>query len=235
MKTIIIIPTFNEKDNVEPLVERIFALDCPGLEILFIDDNSPDGTAEKIKALQNRHPIHLIQRPGKLGLGSAYLTGFQKAFELDADYIIEMDADLSHNPEDVPRLIQACADGADLAIGSRKIAGGKIEGWNWRRKLMSNGAMFFSRLILGLKTKDVTAGFRCFKKSILEKIDLKKIKSNGYAFQEEVLFRVERTGGKVAEVPVTFPDRKRGQSKLNKKDIIEFFLVMLKLKFQQFF
>ncbi|PIT88076.1 MAG: dolichyl-phosphate beta-D-mannosyltransferase [Candidatus Magasanikbacteria bacterium CG10_big_fil_rev_8_21_14_0_10_36_32] len=235
MKTIIIIPTYNEKNNVESLVEQIFSLNISGLEILFIDDNSPDGTADTIKKMQIKHPIHLIQRPKKLGIGSAYLIGFQKAFEMDADYIIEMDADLSHNPKDIPLLITTCANGADLTIGSRKIAGGKIEGWNLKRKLMSNGAMFFARLILNLKTKDVTAGFRCFKKSTLEKIDLKKIKSNGYAFQEEILFKVERTGNKVVEVPVNFPNRKHDQSKLNKKDIIEFFIVMLKLKFQQFF
>ena len=166
-----------------------------------------------------------------MGLGSAYITGFTRAIELGAEYIFEMDADLSHDPDDIGKLLSACQNGADLTIGSRKIPGGKIEGWNWRRKLMSNGAMWFSRLILGLEAKDVTAGFRCFKKNTLEKIELDGIKSNGYAFQEELLYRTQKSGFKIVEVPVVFRDRTKGKSKLNRKDIIEFFLVMLKLKF----
>lgn len=235
MKIIIVIPTYNEKNNVEPLVERIFALKLAKLEIIFVDDNSPDGTADKIRELQNKYPVRLIQRSKKLGLGSAFIAGFQQALDRGADYVIQMDADLSHLPEDIPRLINACRAGADLAIGSRKIAGGRIEGWNQRRHLMSNGAMWSARLFLGLKTKDVTAGFRCFKKQALEKINLKKIKSNGYAFQEEVLFRVERAGCKTTEIPVVFPNRQQGKSKLNKKDILEFFWLIIKLKIQNLF
>ncbi|MFH2018747.1 MAG: polyprenol monophosphomannose synthase, partial [bacterium] len=194
MKTIIVIPTYNEKENAGILTKKIFALNITNLELLFVDDCSPDGTAEVIKNLQKTHPIHLIEREKKLGLGSAYVAGFKMALELGADYVFEMDADLSHDPSDIPKLLNVCQNGADLAIGSRKITGGGIEGWNWERKLMSDSAMWFARSILGLKTKDVTAGFRCFKRQVLENIDLKKIKSNGYAFQEELLFRTQKNG-----------------------------------------
>jgi dolichol-phosphate mannosyltransferase len=162
--------------------------------------------------------------------GSAYIAGFKEALRLSADYIFEMDADFSHDPNDIPRLLEA-ASNADLVIGSRKIPGGKVVGWNWRRTLMSNGAMWLSRLLLGLKPHDVTAGFRCFKRQVLETIGLETIKSNGYAFQEELLYRTQMAGFKIAEVPVTFMDRKVGKSKLSKKDIIEFFLIIFKLRF----
>lgn len=231
MKIAITVPTYNELENIQELVRRIFQLNIVGLEIIFVDDNSPDGTAEEIKKLQQKNPIHLIERPGKNGLGSAYIAGFKKALELGADYIFEMDADLSHDPKDIPAMLKECENGADLTIGSRKIAGGKIVGWNKRRIFMSNGAMYFSRLVLGLKAKDVTAGFRCFKRKVLETIELDKIKSNGYAFQEELLFRVQRAKFNIVEVPVTFTDRIKGKSKLNTKDIIEFFIAMFKLRF----
>jgi dolichol-phosphate mannosyltransferase len=229
-KTAIVIPTYNEKQNVGALIGRIFALNVPELSVIFVDDNSPDGTAAIIKELAKKYPIELIERIGKLGLGSAYIAGFKKALAENFDSIFEMDADLSHSPEDIPRMIEASKNGSDLVIGSRKIAGGKIIGWNVWRHLMSNGAMITARLILGLKTKDVTAGFRCYKKSVLEKIDLDKIKSNGYAFQEEMLYQVEKNGYKVSEVPVTFTDRNAGESKLSTKDIWEFFKVMIKLR-----
>jgi len=233
MKTIIVIPTYNEKDNVRELVERIFAQSVSGLEILFVDDNSPDGTAGIIKELQKNYPIHLLERTGKLGLGSAYIAGFKKALALGADLVFEMDADFSHNPTDIPRLIAACESGADLAIGSRKVSGGGVVGWGWKRKFMSNGAMWFARILLRLKAKDVTAGFRCFQRRVLETIDLEKIKSNGYAFQEELLYYTERAGFKVADVPVVFVDRLKGQSKLGKKDITEFFKTVLRLCFKK--
>jgi len=232
MKPIIVIPTYNEKENIAALIEKIFSLAIPGLEIIVVDDNSPDGTADFVKQLQTKYPLHLIKRSGKLGLGSAYIAGFKKALELGADYILEMDADWSHDPADVPRLITACQNGADLAIGSRKVPGGQIIGWNAWRKLESNGAMLFSRLFLGLKPRDVTAGFRCWRGAVLHKIDIDKIKSNGYAFQEELLYRTQTAGFKIIEVPVTFIDRAKGQSKLSKKDIAEFFFIIFKLKFK---
>lgn len=231
MKTTIIIPTYNEKDNVTALTEAIFALRVNNLEILFVDDNSPDGTGGIIKNLQTKFPVRLLERPGKLGLGSAYIAGFKNALLSGADFIFEMDADFSHAPTDIPRLLAACQNGADLAIGSRRVASGKIIGWNFKRHLTSWTAMNLARLFLGLKTLDVTAGFRCYRRSALEKINLDTIKSDGYAFQEEMLWRAERAGLKIAEIPVIFTDRKQGQSKLSSRDIAEFFLMILKLRF----
>ena len=244
MKTIIVIPTYNEAENIEKLITKIFSLEIDDLEIIVVDDNSPDGTSEIIKNLQSFPPkakipseggaifnLHLIQRTKKLGLGSAYITGFKKALELNADYIFEMDADFSHDPDDIPRLLKAC-ENADLVIGSRKIKGGKVIGWGWTRKFMSNGAMWFSRFLLSLKPKDVTAGFRCFKRKVLESININTIKSNGYAFQEELLYRTQKADFKITEVPVIFIDRQEGKSKLSKKDIFEFFWIILKLRFK---
>lgn len=230
MKTIIVIPTYNEAQNIEKLIKEIFALNIDGLEILIVDDNSPDHTSDIVNGLRVMgYGLHLLTRPTKLGLGSAYLAGFEKVLELGADYIFEMDADFSHDPNDIPRLLKAC-DNCDLAVGSRKIAGGKIIGWNWIRKFNSTGAMWFSRLILGLKVKDVTAGFRCFRRKVLETINLDNIKSNGYAFQEELLYRTQQSGFTICEIPVIFIDRQKGKSKLSKKDIWEFFVTMVKLK-----
>jgi len=235
MKICLVIPTFNEKENIRPLTEAIFSLAIPDLEIIFVDDNSPDGTAGEIKSLAGRFHIRLIERPKKLGLGSAYVAGFQQALTDGANFIFEMDADFSHEPKDIPRLLAACQNGAGLAIGSRKIPDGKIIGWNWRRRLMSDGAMFFARLFLRLKTKDITAGFRCWRRETLEKIKLEKIKSDGYAFQEEILYRAERAGFSVIEVPVVFTDRAAGRSKLTGKDILEFFIVTLKIAVKKLF
>ncbi|MBI5222727.1 MAG: polyprenol monophosphomannose synthase [Candidatus Magasanikbacteria bacterium] len=237
MKPVIVIPTYNEAENIEKLIKKIFSLNIPGLEVIIVDDNSPDNTAVIVKNIPASPAgrqyqisnIHLITRPAKLGLGSAYIAGFKKALDIGADYIFEMDADFSHDPDDIPQLLQA-AQHADLVIGSRKIPGGKIIGWGWGRKLMSDGAMWFSRLLLGLKTEDVTSGFRCFRRQVLESIPLDEVKSNGYAFQEEMLFRAQKAGFKIAEVPVTFIDRRAGHSKLSKKDVVEFFLIILKLR-----
>ncbi|PIR04228.1 MAG: dolichyl-phosphate beta-D-mannosyltransferase [Candidatus Magasanikbacteria bacterium CG11_big_fil_rev_8_21_14_0_20_39_34] len=231
MKTVIVIPTYNEAKNIGPLLEAIFHFNKENLSVLVVDDNSPDGTAKKVEALQDTYPVTLIKREGKFGLGSAYRKGFEEALKMNAELIFEMDADFSHAPEDIPKMILAAQNGADLVVGSRKVEGGKILGWGPLRLLMSNGAMHFSRIILDLKTKDVTAGFRCFKANTLQSIPLQKIKSNGYAFQEEILFLVEKKNFQVTEVPVTFNDRTQGKSKLSKKDIVEFFLVMFKLKF----
>ncbi|MFA7654180.1 MAG: polyprenol monophosphomannose synthase [Candidatus Magasanikbacteria bacterium] len=227
----IIIPTYNERENIATLLEKIFSLSIFGLEIIVVDDNSPDGTADIVKQLQNKYPLHLIERGGKLGLGSAYIVGFKKALELGADYIFEMDADWSHDPADIPRLLSACQNGADLAIGSRKVPGGGVVGWNWWRKFESNGAMWFSRLVLKLKPHDVTAGFRCFNSQVLKNIPLDSIRSNGYAFQEELLYYTQKLNFKITEIPVLFKDRASGLSKLSHKDIAEFFIVIIKLKF----
>lgn len=226
----IILPTYNEKENIKDLLTAIFSLHIDNLKVVVIDDNSPDGTAGIVKQLQSQYNLELIERPGKMGLGSAYVTGFQKALLSGASYIMEMDADFSHQPADIPRLLAAVTAGADLAIGSRRVKGGQIIGWNWWRIFMSWGAMSFSRFVLGLQTKDVTAGFRCYRREILEQIPLTEIKSNGYSFQEEMLFLVEKSGAKVVEVPVVFNDRQKGKSKLSKKDIVDFFLIIFRLK-----
>ena len=231
MKTIIIIPTYNEKENIEKLITKIFALNISDLEILVVDDNSPDGTAQVVKNLQNKYPLHILERAGKLGIGSAYIAGFKKALELQADRIFEMDADFSHDPDDLPAMLEA-AKNYDLVIGSRKIAGGKIIGWGFTRKFMSNGAMWLSRILLGIKAKDVTGGFRCFNSQVLKTLNLDEIKSNGYAFQEELLYKTQKSNFTIKEIPVTFIDRREGKSKLSKKDIIEFFLIIFKLRFK---
>lgn len=230
----IIIPTYNERENIVQLINDIFLLNIPDLKIIVVDDNSPDKTADAVAQAQTMYPdLYLVRRNGKLGIGSAYIAGFKKALALNSDFIIEMDADFSHDPKDLPRLIAACENNSDLAIGSRKIKGGEIIGWNLKRHLMSNGAMFFARLVLGLKTKDITAGFRCFRRSVLEKINVDSIKSNGYAFQEELLYRTEKSGFIIEEIPVTFKDREFGKSKLGKKEIKEFFVIIFKLKFKK--
>ena len=174
-----------------------------------MDDNSPDKTAELVSPLQTVYPnLYLIKRYNKLGLGSAYIAGFKKALALGADLIVEMDADFSHDPKDIPRLTEVCKDGFHLAIGSRKIKGGKIVGWNFKRKFMSHGAMVIARTFLRLRAKDVTSGFRCFKREVLEKINLDNVKSNGYAFQEEMVYLFEKNHRRIKEIPVIFEDRK---------------------------
>ncbi|MGB9609209.1 MAG: polyprenol monophosphomannose synthase [Minisyncoccia bacterium] len=232
-KIIIVIPTYNERQNLPKLVKEIFNLNLSNLSLIIIDDDSPDGTGQIADDLAKNHPLIVIHRPRKSGLGSAYQIGFIRALNEGADLICQMDADLSHNPKDIPRLIQVCREGADLAIGSRKIQGGKIIGWNWWRKFCSWGAMFFSRLILGLKTKDVTTGFRCYRRTTLEKINFQKIKSSGYAWQEEVIYRTEKEGLKIKEIPIIFIDRKFGMSKLGPLEIIEFLINIFKLKFSK--
>jgi len=229
MKTAIVLPTYNEAENLPQLVAAIFDLAIPDLSVIVIDDHSPDGTGQIADDLAQKYPISVIHRSGKLGLGSAYRDGFDHCLKFGAEYIFEMDADFSHQPKDLPRLLKAVRGGADLAIGSRKIPGGQIIGWNWRRQLYSNGAMSFARLLLGLKTHDITAGFRCFSAAALKKIDYHAVQSNGYAFQIEMIFRLEKAGLKITEVPVTFPDRRLGRSKLGSKDIWEFFALIFKL------
>jgi len=229
-KIIVIIPTYNEAKNIAELVKEIFNQNLFSLSLIIIDDNSPDGTGQIAEELARNYPIIVIHRSRKSGLGSAYQLGFEYALKNGADFICQMDADFSHQPKDLPRLIEACQKGADLALGSRKIEGGKIIGWNWWRKFCSWGAMFFSRFILGLKTKDVTTGFRCYRKEALEKINFKEIKSSGYAWQEEIIYRAEKAGLKIKEIPITFIDRKFGKSKLSWREILEFFINIIKLK-----
>lgn len=230
MQTTVVIPTYNERDNIVNLINDIFSQPIENLKVIVVDDNSPDKTSELVSSIQSIYPnLYLIKRYNKLGLGSAYIAGFKKAMALGADLIVEMDADYSHDPKDISRLIEVCTDGFHLAIGSRKIKGGKIIGWNFKRKLMSHGAMIIARFFLRLRVKDVTAGFRCYKREVLEKINLDSIKSNGYAFQEEMLYRTQKNKFHIKEIPVIFTDRKLGTSKLSNKDIVEFFFTILRL------
>ncbi|HEX9664364.1 MAG TPA: polyprenol monophosphomannose synthase, partial [Patescibacteria group bacterium] len=186
-------------------------------------------TADEVLRLKGQYPVELIKREKRLGIGSAYLNGFKYALEQGADLIFEMDADLSHQSQAIPQFLKA-AENADVVIGSRKIPGGQIIGWGLWRQFCSAGAMWFSRLILGLKTRDVTSGFRCYKREALNSFDLSKIKSNGYAFQEELIWLCEKNNCKIKEIPITFIDRQSGKSKLTGRDVAEFFSSMVRLK-----
>jgi dolichol-phosphate mannosyltransferase len=229
--SIIIIPTFNEIDNVENMVRAIFneSLDC---HILFIDDNSPDGTANKIISLQQEFngKLFLEQRPGKLGLGTAYIHGFKYCLDKGYGYIFEMDCDFSHNPSDLIRLKNACEKGADVAIGSRYCKGGKIVNWPISRWLMSYFASVYVRLILWINIKDTTAGFKCYKRSVLESIKLDNIPFKGYAFQVCMKYAAKKNGFRLTEVPITFVDREFGESKMSTKIFKEAFFGVWKMK-----
>ena len=209
---IVIIPTFNEKENIEKIILAVFSLPTR-FEVLVIDDGSPDGTANIVKKMQEDYAdrLHLIEREGKLGLGTAYIAGFRWAIEHRYDYIFEMDADFSHNPQDLERLLEACSiDGADVAIGSRYISGVNVVNWPMGRVLMSYFASKYVRMILRMKIADTTAGFKCYRRKVLETIDLDKIKFKGYAFQIEMKYTAYRLGFKIKEVPIIFTNRVLG-------------------------
>ena len=228
------IATYNERENIEKLIRQIFQLNLENINIVVTDDNSPDGTASIVEQLQKEfNNLRLIKRSGKLGYGSAHIAAFKFALKNGADIIISMDADLSHNPAQIPELLQKINQGADIVIASRKIKGGKVIGWNLWRKFCSASAMLVARLILRLKTHDVTNGFRAYRREVLEKLDLNSIKSNGYSFLEEVIYKLEKINFKIKEIPSTFIDREYGRSKFSKGEIINFFITILKLKIRQ--
>jgi len=234
---LVIIPTYNEKENIEKMVRKIFSLDG-GYHLLIVDDNSPDGTALIIKQLQEEFPqrLHLMERKGKLGLGTAYITGFNWALERKYEYIFEMDADFSHNPDDLPRLYAACKeDHADLAIGSRYISGVNVVNWPMGRVLMSYFASRYVRFITGMKIKDTTAGFKCYTKKVLETIKLDQIKMKGYAFQIEMKFTTWKFGFKIIEVPIIFTERQEGASKMSGGIFNEAVWGVIKIKLRSFF
>ena len=207
-------------------------LDFP-VDVLFVDDGSPDGTATIIKEFQAQfiERIHLIERKGKLGLGTAYIAGFKWALARSYDFICEMDCDFSHNPKDLKRLIQSCQTGADVSVGSRYTAGGSVVNWPLHRKWMSKGAGIYVNLVLGLRVKDATAGFVCFKRQVLEELELDNIKFIGYAFQIEMKYKAKQKGFKIQEVPIQFIDRVFGQSKMSLNIFNEAFLGVLKMRF----
>ena len=232
MKTLIIIPTYNEIDNIEKLLEQVLAK-SETIEVLVIDDNSPDGTALRVKFMQRSEPrIHLLERPGKMGLGSAYVTGFKYALERDYDYIIEMDADFSHNPEDIPLLLNA-AKKYDLVIGSRYCEGVNIIHWPIKRLLISYFASKYVRTITRMPVKDPTSGFKCFQRKVLENIDLDKILSDGYAFQIEMNFRAWVKGFHIKEIPIVFTERKNGVSKMSRRIVWEAAWMVWRLEFMR--
>lgn len=233
-RKIVIIPTYNERENIENIIRKVFSLDG-GYDILIIDDGSPDGTAAIIKRLQQEFPerLHMIERPGKLGLGTAYITGFKWSIDKGYDYTFEMDADFSHNPEDLPRLYQACKDGADLAIGSRYCDGISVINWPIGRIIMSYYASVYVRTILGMKVYDCTAGFKCYSNKVLRTIDLDKVEMKGYGFQIEMKYTTYKLGFKITEVPIIFVNRKAGTSKMSGGIFGEAFWGVIKLKFRK--
>lgn len=233
-RKIVIIPTYNEKDNIENIIRKVFSLDG-GFDILIIDDGSPDGTAAIVKRLQQEFPerLHMIERPGKLGLGTAYITGFKWSIDKGYDYTFEMDADFSHNPEDLPRLYQACKDGADLAIGSRYCDGISVINWPIGRIIMSYYASVYVRTVLGMKVYDCTAGFKCYSNKVLRTIDLDKVEMKGYGFQIEMKYTTYKLGFKITEVPIIFVNRKAGTSKMSGGIFGEAFWGVLKLRFRK--
>lgn len=231
-KKIVIIPTYNEKENIEAIIRRVFSLEG-GFHILIIDDGSPDGTAGIVKRLQQEFPdsLHLIERAGKQGLGTAYLTGFKWSLEQGYDYVFEMDADFSHNPDDLLRLYKACAEeGADLAIGSRYCHGVSVVDWPIGRIVMSYYASVYVRLVLGMKVYDTTAGFKCYRRRVLETIDLDNIRMKGYGFQIEMKYTTYKLGFKIREVPIIFINRQKGTSKMSGGIFGEAFWGVIKLR-----
>jgi dolichol-phosphate mannosyltransferase len=236
MSNIVIIPTYREKENVEAMVTAISSLPVK-FDILIIDDNSPDGTADIVKNLLPSFPnLHLIERPGKMGLGTAYLTGFDWALERGFDYIFEMDADFSHYPNDLVKLFKACKeDGADLAIGSRYISGVNVVNWPLSRVLMSYFASIYVRVITGMKIMDTTAGFKCYKREVLESIRSYHLKSVGYGFQIEMKFTAWKLGYKIVEIPIIFTDRKLGTSKMSGGIFNEAFWGVMRMKMRSLF
>lgn len=237
MDSLVIIPTYNEKENIEKIIRKVFSIEFP-FHILVVEDNSPDGTADIIKKLMQEFPekLFIAERKGKLGLGTAYIHGFKWALERDYQYIFEMDADFSHNPNDLLRLHDACANqGADLAIGSRYSNGVNVVNWPMSRVLMSYYGSAYVRLVTGVPIRDTTAGFKCYKRIVLENIDFSKIKHVGYGFQIEMKFNVYKLGFKIIEVPIIFTDRTEGTSKMSKGIFKEAILGVIGLKINSWF
>jgi dolichol-phosphate mannosyltransferase len=227
-RSLIVVPTYNEAENIEPLVSAIMALDA-GFEILVVDDNSPDGTGEIADCLSEHLPgIYVLHRPGKMGLGTAYVEGFRWAIKRGYDYVFEMDCDFSHDPRYLPRFLEEISS-ADLVIGSRYVRGGSMPDWGLLRRLISWGGNTFARLMLGLKARDCTGGFRCYRRDMLQQVPWEKIRLQGYGFQIGALYYVERLGGKVVEFPIIFEDRRVGHSKMSFKIVLEAFAYVTRM------
>lgn len=235
-KNLVIIPTYNEKENIEKMVRKVFSLDT-FFHLLIVEDNSPDGTASIVKELQQEFPgqLHLVERKGKLGLGTAYIAGFKWALAHNYDFIFEMDCDFSHNPDDLELLYTAAVNGADLAIGSRYITGINVVNWPLGRVLMSYFASMYVRIVTGMKIQDTTAGFKCYRRKVLETIDLDQIKLVGYGFQVEMKFTAYKFGFNIQEVSIVFTDRQEGTSKMSGGIFNEALWGVLKMKIRSWF
>lgn len=232
-KSLVVIPTYNEKDNISLIIPEVLSQN-PCLEVLVVDDGSPDGTGDIVQAMSAENPkVHLLRRKEKMGLGSAYVAGFKWALEQDYERVFEMDADFSHKPSDLQRLLLA-AEEADLVLGSRynekKIG---VVNWDWKRLLLSYFANLYTRIVTGLPVKDATGGFKCFRRTALEALDLSNMKSDGYCFQIETTFKIWKKGLRVKEIPIIFTDRIRGVSKMSGGIISEAFFLVLKLRFKR--
>ena len=232
--SLVVLPTYNERENIEPILGAILGL-APDLEVLVVDDNSPDGTGHIVDRLAAAEPrLHALHRDGKRGLGTAYIEGFLWALAREYAYVFEMDADFSHEPADLLRLRAALADGgADVAVGSRWVGHGGTRNWSFLRTFISRGGSLYARLILGIPVSDLTSGFKCFSRRVLERLDLRSVRSNGYAFQVEMNYRCHQAGFTIAEVPIVFVDRRVGKSKMGGHIVAEAMLVVLSLRWQQ--
>lgn len=233
--SLVIIPTYNEKENITRMLNTVMALTPvhgDPFHVLVVDDGSPDGTGDLVRAAQQEHPnrIHLLERSGKLGLGTAYIEGFKWGLNAGYDYLFEMDADFSHNPKDLERLREACMSGAGVAVGSRYTKGGAVSNWPWHRIAMSYGASLYVNTVLNLKVKDPTAGFKCYRAKTLKTIRLDAIHFIGYAFQIEMKYNAKRLGFSIAEVPITFVDRELGTSKMSLNIFKEAFIGVLQMR-----
>jgi dolichol-phosphate mannosyltransferase len=221
MKALVIVPTYNERENVEPLLERVFAQRLPGVEVLIVDDNSPDGTGAIADQAAARDPrVHVMHRASKQGLGSAYVAGFRYALERDYEAVFEMDADFSHSPDSLPEFLRDLEE-ADLVLGSRYLYGVTVVNWPLSRLILSYAANVYSRVVTGMRFKDLTGGFKCFRRRVLESIDWERVRSDGYSFQIEITFKAYRKGYRIKEIPILFVDRRAGESKMNRKIVWE--------------
>jgi dolichol-phosphate mannosyltransferase len=233
VKSIVIVPTYNEAANLRELVPRVLGQD-PGIEILVVDDNSTDGTGQLVDELIGNEPrLHVLHRPGKMGLGTAYVDGFRYALERDFDYVFEMDADFSHDPDSLPAFLEAIRD-ADLVVGSRYLNGVTVVNWPLTRLILSYCANLYTRIITRMPIKDATGGFKCFRRETLERIDLDRVNTDGYGFQIEMNFKVWRRGLSIKEIPILFVDRRVGISKMNKKIVWEAMWLVWKLRLAEF-
>ena len=234
---LVIIPTYNERENIERMIHKVMSLK-DNFDLLIVDDGSPDGTGNIVKALQQEYPgrLHILEREGKMGLGTAYIAGFKWGLDSTYTHFFEMDADFSHNPDDLARLYSACrTGGADVAVGSRYVPGGEVRNWSFDRRFLSSGASLYVRMITGMPVKDPTAGFICYSREVLETLDLDKIRFVGYAFQIEMKFKSFTAGYRIVEVPITFVDREEGVSKMSSGIIHEAIVGVVRLKWDSLF